>query len=180
MARNKIKTSNHYLEIHERLAKGEPPKDVRQWLIDNYDEEISLRTFQRYVSELTQQDKIKIEYNKRKSKKKKEKAIEEKTDEIVKEKVDELEKIDECTDEFTETFVDDLEIIGRWINKLNKSINLKGMSEYQKSCFLTSLLSIHLKFVGISSDNELINILNFFDDDGDILNGFNNSKKDTS
>ena len=83
-------------------------------------------------------------------------------------------------DDITETFVDDLEIIGRWINKLDRSINLNRMSDYQKSCFLTNLISIHLKFVGISSDNEVINILNFFDDEGDILDGINNSKKDTS
>ena len=79
-----------------------------------------------------------------------------------------------------DSYVDDLEIIGRWINKLDRSINLNRMSDYQKSCFLTNLISIHLKFVGISSDNEVINILNFFDDEGDILDGINNSKKDTS
>ena len=59
--RNKILSSPHNSEIHERLASGEKIKDVAEWYnnLPDIPEPISYRSFQRYFSQyIKQEDKV--------------------------------------------------------------------------------------------------------------------------
>ena len=45
---NLVMSSDHYEEIHKKLAEGEPGASVHRWLLRTYNENISTRTLNRY------------------------------------------------------------------------------------------------------------------------------------
>lgn len=161
MAKNKILSSTHHVEIHERLAKGDKPDDVSKWLDRTYGEKISPRTMRRYYdNNINIKTKIQARYNKRKAQQKKQDISEEK---IVKSKAEDKLLVEQITDDYTESVVDALEIIDSWIPKVSDKININKMSEYQKSCFLCKMLDIKLKYtIGPSDEDEEFNILDVF------------------
>lgn len=151
MAKNKILSSEHFSEIHERLARGESPKNVSEWLWDAHKEKISPRTCSRYLSNYIKiDDKTRAKYNQRKSESKR-KQKEEK-------KLNELEIADEITDEVSESLVDDLEIMDLLIKILCKSLDISQLTENQKANFLIKLWSVKINYLG-TDNSDLINMI---------------------
>ena len=110
--RNLIESSDHFDEIVERLSRNETGKDVSEWLKNEYGEEISPRTLNRYKStKIKMETRVEAELNrraqkkkekqkkreaeKRKAKKAKSKKLDDATDSVVQNKADELEVIQE-------------------------------------------------------------------------------------
>ena len=149
MAKNKILSSEHYTEIHERLARGEPPKDVSEWLWETYEEKSSPRTCSRYLSKyINIEDKTRAKYNQRKSEsKKKEKE---------KKKSKEIEETEKITDEVSESLVDDLEIMDSLIKILDESLDISQLTENQKANLLIKLWSVKSNYLG-TDNSDLIN-----------------------
>ena len=149
MAKNKILSSEHYTEIHERLARGEPPKDVSEWLWGTYGEKISPRTCSRYLSKyINIEDKTRAKYNQRKSEsKKKEKE---------KKKSEEIEETEKITDEVSESLVDDLEIMDSLIKILWESLDISQLTQNQKANLLIKLWSVKSNYLG-TDNSDLIN-----------------------
>ena len=161
MAKNKVLSSQHKVEIHERLASGERPDDVSEWLLRTYGEKISPRTLRRYSdTHIHIKTKIQASYNKRKAQQKEQDIAEEK---VAESKAEDNLAVEELTDEYTESVVDALEILDSWIPKVSEKIKLNGMSDYQKARFLCKMLDIKLKYtMGPSEDDDEFNLLDVF------------------
>ena len=170
MAKNKVLSSPHQVEIHERLASGERPDDVSEWLLRTHNEKISARTLRRYSdNHIHIKTKVQASYNRRKANKRKaQRKAQQKEMDIVEEKIAESkakdkETIEQITDKYTESVVDALEILDSWIPRLSNGINLDDMSEYQKFTILCKMLDIKLKYtMGSSEEDDEFNILDVF------------------
>ena len=78
---NKVLTSPHFNEIHERLCRGESGRSVSEWLEKTYNENISFAAMNRYKKNyIKMEEKVEVEANKI--------LAEETTEVIVQENVD--------------------------------------------------------------------------------------------
>lgn len=176
MARqNKIISSPYYTEIHERLASGEKIKDVEQWYnsLPGIPDTINYRTFQRYFSQyIKQEDKIKIEYN-RKSKeraKKNRKKAKKNSEKVVDKKVNDRLITEDATDAFTEKQADDVILIDDKIKEVSDNLDIMKLTPHQQAQFLVNLINAKYKIVSPTTEENDFNLFTFFtEDDGDIL-----------
>ena len=109
MARkNLIESSDHYEEIVARLSKDESGTSVSKWLKNEYNEEISPRTLNRYKSKnIKMQDRVEAELNKRQEIKKK------KTEDAVQSQADKIEAAEDTMNTVAQTIADNMEGVAK-------------------------------------------------------------------
>lgn len=114
MARkNLIESSDHYEEIVARLAKDETGVSVSEWLKNEYNEDISPRTLNRYKSKnIKMKDRVEAELNKRQEIKKK------KTESEVQDKADKIEAAENTMSIVAETIADNMEGVAKVAGEL--------------------------------------------------------------
>lgn len=109
MARkNLVESSDHFEEIVARLSKDESAASVSEWLKNQYNEEISPRTLNRYKSKnIKMQDRVEAELNKRQEIKKKT------TEDAVQSQADKIEAAEDTMNIVAKTIADNMEGVAK-------------------------------------------------------------------